>query len=211
MRRRPLLGALLAAAPSAFAQLTPPISFDEAPSGVAAAALTQYVVPGGTSYLLPILFLDDDYLHIEGRYNYEGMQTGSFFIGKNMLSAGGSVHVVATPMFGAVFGPGAGFAPALEITLTTGRFLLAAEGEYVFRYDGNTDDSFFSWSQLTYAVGGGWSAGLTAQRLRPRPEGRNVDAGPILAWRPKYIGGALMAYDPFSADAFYAIGFNIAY
>ncbi len=47
-------------------------------------SVSGYEVPHGESYVSPTFTADRDTLHLEARYNYEGLQTGSFWVGYNL-------------------------------------------------------------------------------------------------------------------------------
>ena len=58
------------------------------PSGAAPASpwefnltVSVYEVPHGESYASPTFTANRDTLHLEARYNYEGLRTGSFWAG----------------------------------------------------------------------------------------------------------------------------------
>ena len=67
----------------------------------------------------------------EARYNYENLETGSFWIGHN-LSFGSKVTLDLTPMIGGVFGQSNGVAPGYLATLSYRRLTLDAQREYLF-------------------------------------------------------------------------------
>src|SRR5690348_6741759 len=92
-----------------------------APSGaplVARVAATgyAYVIPDAPDYLMGMASGDLAWLHVEGRYNYEALHTGSAFGGVN-LGWGQGVRLSVTPMVGGVFGRVDGMAPALRFNL----------------------------------------------------------------------------------------------
>src|SRR5690242_16275182 len=58
-----------------------------------------YIVPNDREYVQPTLRVDRDWLHLEARYNYEDIDTGSVFVGYNM-SFGHDLTLDLTPMIG---------------------------------------------------------------------------------------------------------------
>jgi hypothetical protein len=82
-------------------------------------SVSGYYVPNGQSYASPTFTADHDTLHLEARYNYEGLRTGSLWVGYN-LTVGKKLVLEATPMVGGVFGNVNGVAPGLEFTATRG-------------------------------------------------------------------------------------------
>ena len=74
---------------------TPPESDDKAWSF--AASVYTYHVPDDTDYAQPTLTADHGWLHLEARYNYEALDTGSAWIGYN-FSGGETLAWEFTPM-----------------------------------------------------------------------------------------------------------------
>jgi hypothetical protein len=82
---------------------------------------------------------DRDWLHLEGRYNYEALDTGSAWVGYN-FSGGDMLAWEITPMLGGVFGDTTGVAPGYKGSLGWWKLELYSEGEYV--YDTGSDASY---------------------------------------------------------------------
>jgi hypothetical protein len=111
-------------APTAFSNANPnPWEFSFTSSG--------YIVPGGQSYVNPVLTANRCWPHLEARYNSEAFNTGSLWVGYN-FSKGKKLVLTFTPMVSGVFGNLNGFAPGHVITLTDKRVQLHSQGEYVF-------------------------------------------------------------------------------
>jgi hypothetical protein len=124
-----------------------------------------WVVPEQDNFGMADAWLDVGRLHVEGRYNYEGLRTGSVFVGAN-ASAGDSVTIAATGMMGAVFGDTDGVAPGFRITLTWWKLDLSTEDEIVID-PWNPENSFvYSWSELGLSPWDWLRVGLVAQRMR---------------------------------------------
>jgi hypothetical protein len=140
-----------------------------------------YLVPNDLSYGSPTFAADHDWLHLEGRYNYENQKTGSLWTGYN-FSAGHNLELEATPMFGVVFGNTTGVAPGYELSLTYKRIELSSEGEYVFDTGNSADSFFYSWNELTYSPVEWCHAGLVSQRTRAYQTKLDVQRGVSLGF-----------------------------
>ena len=140
-----------------------------------------YVVPDDLSYASPIFAADHDWLHLEGRYNYENQKTGSLWAGYN-FTAGHALVLEATPMFGVVFGDATGVAPGYELSLIYRRLELSSEGEYVFDTGNHADSFFYSWNELTYSPLNWCHAGLVMQRTKAYQTSFNVQRGVSLGF-----------------------------
>ena len=138
----------------AAAQATPaaPAAVEEPAAGkwsFSAAAYT-YIVPDSREYVQPTVTADRGWLHLEARYNYEGLDTGSAWVGYN-FSGGEKLAWEFTPMVGGVFGDTTGIAPGYKGTLSWWKLELYSEGEYVFDTDDSSENYFYNWSELTLA------------------------------------------------------------
>src|ERR1017187_4226457 len=85
------------------------------------------LVPDGRDYAQPTITADRDWLHLEARYNYEALETGSTWLGYN-FSGGKKLQWEVTPMLGGVFGDLTGVAPGYEGTLNWWKLGLYSEG-----------------------------------------------------------------------------------
>jgi hypothetical protein len=129
------------------------------------ASLFGYFVPDGQDYAQPSFAADRGRLHLEGRYNYEALKTGSAWLGY-AFNAGERLTMALTPMMGGVFGDLHGLAPGYELTLGWSKLELDSQGEYFFDFEDNAEDFFYNWSELSITPTGGWRAGLVVQRTR---------------------------------------------
>src|SRR4030095_12729434 len=105
------------------------------------AAALGYIVPHDRDFVQPTFTADRGRLHLEARYNYEDLETGSAWVGFN-FSLGGEVALEATPMLGGVFGKTDGIAPGYKFSLTYWKLELYSEGEYLIDV-GDSSESFF--------------------------------------------------------------------
>src|SRR6476660_7880416 len=78
-------------------------------------SVSTYLVLHGADYANPMVTADRDWLHLEARYNYESLKTGSVWLGYN-FSFGEKLKVDVTPMIGGVFGNSTGPAPGYTIS-----------------------------------------------------------------------------------------------
>src|SRR5688572_16559039 len=158
-----VVAALLASAPRVRAadQQQPPA----APAVEAEAVVYGYVVPEQDNFAIVDAMVDAGRLHIEGRYNYEGLRTGSIFVGAN-ASAGDKLTIAGTAMLGAVFGDIDGIAPGFRITLTWWKLDLMTEDEVVIDPRDPNGTFFYSWSELGFSPLSWLRVGIVGQRLR---------------------------------------------
>jgi hypothetical protein len=141
-------------------------------------ALTGFVFdpPDESSYFSPIFYADRGALHLEARYNYEDMETGSVFIGRN-FEFGENVTLTAVPMFGVVLGSTEGVAPGGEIEIAWRRLAFYSESEYVFDLEASEDSFLYTWLEATVAPVEWLRFGLVAQRTRAYETDLDVQRG----------------------------------
>ena len=129
------------------------------------ASAYTYILPDSGNYGQPTFTADRGWLHLEGRYNYEALDTGSAWVGFN-FSGGEVLSWEFTPMLGGVFGDVTGVAPGYEGSLSWRKLELYSEGEYVFDTGNSSDSFFYNWSELSYAPVDRFRIGLAIQRTR---------------------------------------------
>ncbi len=143
-----------------------------------------YVVPHGRSYVNPNFAADRQWLHLEARYNYEDLETGSLWVGYN-FSAGHKLVLEATPMIGGVFGNTTGVAPGYEVSLSYKKLELYSQGEYVFDTTDRSGSFFYAWPQLTYSPLDWFNFGLVAQRTKAYHTPLDVQRGLFVGFSHK--------------------------
>jgi hypothetical protein len=159
------------------------------------ATVYGYIVPHGRSYVDPVFTADHTRLHLEARYNYEDLETGSVWAGYN-FRVGHTLLFEATPMLGGVFGNTAGIAPGYEVALTWKRVELSATGEYVFDVRDQTRSFFYSWSELTFLPTGWFHAGLVAQRTKAYHTRLDLQRGFLVGFSWKKVNVTTYIFNP---------------
>jgi hypothetical protein len=135
-----------------------------------------YIVPDEDGYVTPIVTADRGWLHLEARYNYEDLRTGSLWVGYT-FTAGKKLLFSVTPMIGGVFGRSTGIAPGLEASLTYKKIQLSISNEYVFDTRNQSASFYYDWPQLTYSPVDWFHTGLVAQRTKVYHTGLDTQRG----------------------------------
>lgn len=151
-----------------------------------AASVSGYIIPDEDGYASPVFTADHNQLHLEGRYNYEAMHTGSTWIGYN-FNFGKRVEFTVTPMVGGVFGDMTGVAPGYTVSIDWKKIAFWTSGEYVF--DTNTKDGnfFYNWSELSYSIKDWVRAGLVIQRTKAYQTDLDVQRGFLVGVNHKNV------------------------
>jgi hypothetical protein len=140
------------------------------------ASLYGYIVPESKDYVNPNFTVDRGWLHLEARYNYEALETGSLWVGYN-LKTGEKLVFDFTPMLGGVFGDLDGIAPGYNMSLSYKRFSLSSQSEYVFDTADSSGSFFYTWSELTYSPWDWLHAGVVAQRTKAYKSDLDIQRG----------------------------------
>jgi hypothetical protein len=155
---------------------------------------TTYIVPDYQEYVQPTFTADRDWLHLEARYNYENLETGSAWIGYN-FSGGKKLEWEFTPMLGGVFGNTTGIAPGYKGSLSWWKLELYSEGEFVFD-TGNAEGSFFyNWSELSVSPVDWCRFGLVGQRTRAYQSSVDIQRGLLVGLTYKKMGFTTYVFD----------------
>jgi hypothetical protein len=141
-------------------------------------ALTGFVFdpPEDSTYFSPIFYADRGALHLEARYNYEGLDTGSVFVGRT-FETGENVTLTAIPMVGLVAGSTTGIAPGAEIEVAWRKLAIYAESEYVIDLEESDASFLYTWLEATVAPTDWLRFGIVSQRTRAYETGLDIQRG----------------------------------
>jgi hypothetical protein len=154
-----------------------------------------YILSDDQHYVQPTVSVDRGHLHLESRYNYESLDTGSAWLGVN-FSGGKVVEWTVTPMFGAVFGDTTGAAPGLKGSLAWKALEFSAENEYVIDADEGSDSFFYNWSEFTLAPASWWRFGVVTQRTRVYQSDRELQRGLMVGVSVKRADFTAYVFNP---------------
>ena len=173
------------------------------------ASAYTYFVPGGQDYVNPNVTADRGWLHLEARYNYEALETGSAWIGYN-FSVGEKLLFEATLMLGGVFGALDGIAPGYNVSLRYWKLNLSSQGEYVFDTADRSGNFFYTWSELSYSPVDWFRAGLVVQRTKAYQSDLDIERGLLVGFTYKRVDFTTYVFNLGWADptVVLALGFN---
>ena len=161
---------------SAANETAAPANDEEASEWSFSTSATTYVLPDEGNYVQPTFTADRGWLHLEARFNYENLETGSVWAGYN-FSGGEKVEWEITPMVGGVFGETKGIAPGYKASLSWRKLELYSEGEYLFDTESMSDSFFYNWSEVTLSPKEWFRFGLVTQRTRAYASDRTIERG----------------------------------
>jgi hypothetical protein len=147
-----------------------------------------YLAQHERDYANPNFVADYDRLHLEARYNYEALKTGSVWMGYNFprFRIGKDLKVNATAMLGGVFGDSTGVAPGYSIEASYKIIKASTQGEYFFDAGNNSQDFFYSWSEFSASLPKTdcVRAGLVVERTQASGNS-DVRRGPLVGFNHK--------------------------
>jgi hypothetical protein len=172
-------------------------------------AAYTYFVPDSREYVQPTFSADRQALHLEARYNYENLYTGSAWLGYN-LSGGEKMSWDFTPMLGGVFGNTTGIAPGYKGYVSWWKLELSSEGEYVFDVGDSSKSFFYNWSELSLAPVEWFRFGLVAQRTQLYQSDREIQRGVLLGIRYRRIECTAYMFNPDESKPIYVLAFALS-
>jgi hypothetical protein len=150
-------------------------------------------------FTLAVARADRGALHIEARYNYEAIDSGSVFVGWK-FSGGNKLTWELTPILGAVFGQKEGIAPGFEAAIAYGIVDFYTESEYVRDTEVKEDSFTYSWNELGFTPLEWLRFGLVGQRTMVYQSERDIQRGFFtqLMYRKATLG--LYIFNPDDSD-----------
>jgi hypothetical protein len=151
-------------------------------------------------YENPNFTADHDWLHLEARYNYESIKTGSMWLGYN-FSLGEKLALEATPMVGGVFGDITGIAPGYTISISYEPIEFFTQGEYFFDAGISSGNFFYSWSELSCAPARWFKVGIVIDRTKALGSKFEIRRGPFIGLKYKKSDFTIYWLSPSTKDA----------
>jgi len=158
-------------------------------------AAYTYALSDDRHYVQPTVTANRGWLHLEARSNYEGLNTGSAWMGVN-FNGGKTVEWQLTPMFGGVFGDTVGVAPGLKGSLSWRKLDLYGENECVIDSNNREDSFFYNWSELTLAPVDWFRFGMVMQRTRVYQSDREIQRGVLAGFSVKHANFTGYVFNP---------------
>ena len=162
-------------------------------------------------YLCPQVFGTVKKVYLEARYNYEYLNTGSFYAGYGFTfehATRGKFSV--TPFIGGFFGERNGIAPGYNCEYKVGKFVFASEGQYTFDSKDKYQNYYWNWANALYSVHKNIALGTSVQ-LSAFYRGDFIpQISPVLRFQHKWLGIDLYTYNFWEDVPVYAVGLEIA-
>jgi len=174
------------------------------------ASAYTYVLPDDPDYVQPTIAADCGWLHLEGRFNYEDLDTGSAWFGYN-FSVGETLTLEFTPMVGAVFGNTTGIAPGYKGSLGWGMLDLSSETEYVIDTGSSADSFLYTWSELGLTPVEWCRFGLVVQRSKAYKTEFDIQRGVFLGVSYKRVDVTAYVFNPDASRPIIVVGVGVSF
>jgi hypothetical protein len=168
-----------------------------------------YLLPDEDNYGQPTVSLDRDWLHVEGRLNYEDLSTGSVWAGYN-VSVGDAVTFEITPMMGAIFGDTTGLGVGYKGSVAWRSVDVSSETEFVFDTESSADNFLYTWSELGWTPVSWLRTGLAVQRTKVYQTEFDIQRGVFAAVSLRRAEVSAYLFNP-DADPTVVIGVSLAF
>ena len=166
-----------------------------APAWTIDASLWAYIVPENPDFLSLTVIADHDWLHLEGRYNYEAIETASFWVGYD-FRVEKKVSLLFTPMAAGLVGSIDGVAPGYELTLEWWKLEFYSSGEYVIDFDDSSQNFVYNWSQLGIYPLEWLQFGVVIQRTQAWESPRDIQRGLFATVGWERFNAGLYVFNP---------------
>ena len=183
-------------------------------NGFTQGSFQQYYYAGGTnrlSYYAPVLgYHIGGNWYVEGRYNYEEINTGSLYVGKTFEHETLMSYTSITPIIGAVAGTFKGGAIGANVELDYRRLVFSSQSQYTFSIENKTTNFVYSWSDLEYRIKRWLALGVSLQQTNVYSNKGTFEKGVFIMLQYKSVSLPVYLFNPSTNDRYYVVGLNIA-
>jgi hypothetical protein len=183
---------------------------DEAPATRASISAYRYVVPAQEDFTMVVATADLRWFHLEGRYDYEALHTGSLFAGVD-VAWGDRLKLGVTPMLGVAFGALDGLVPALRFTVAWWKLDLYTELELVVDLADPSATFIYDWSELGLSPLSWLRVGVVAQRSRVFESPLAIQRGLLVGARVKLATVTVYELNAGWTDPTYILSLGLAF
>lgn len=174
-------------------------------------SIDQYHVVGNNHEYVPMSmahFKNNKNWYAEGRYNYEDVETLSFYVGKT-FSRNRKLSYALTPLVGGAVGNFNGISTGINIDLDYDRFFFSLQPQYSFSTDKRSDHFFYNWSELAYQPLEWLYAGVSFQHTRLYNTKPAFESGILVAFTFRNVTIPVYAFAPLKSNRYFMLGMTI--
>ena len=145
--------------------------------------------------------------YAEGRYNYEELNTFSFYMGRS-FSKESTFSYSISPIAGIVIGQFNGGSVGANISLGYKNFYLYSQPQYTFAVENSVNNYIYSWTDVTYSPLSWLSVGFSLQHTKPNQSKGFLENGLVLETAFKKFTFPIYIFNPQSKDRSIVLGAN---
>lgn len=145
--------------------------------------------------------------YAEGRYNYEELNTFSFYMGKTYAKEAPFSYSIS-PIAGAVMGGFNGGSLGVNISLAYKNFYLYAQPQYSFSLENSINNFIYSWTDITYSPLNWLSIGVSLQHTKPYKSSGYFENGLVIEAAYKKLTFPVYIFNPQSENRSIVLGAN---
>lgn len=179
------------------------------PKGFAQSSLSlehYYTMGVSGPASMPIAsFQGGEGFYAEGRYNYEALNTFSFYMGRT-FSKESKLSYSISPIAGVVIGDLNGGSVGANVSLGYKNFFLYSQPQYTFSVQGAYDNYIYSWTDLTYSPLDWLSVGISLQHTKGYKTEGFIENGLVIEAAYKKVTFPLYIFSPGSKDRSFVLG-----
>jgi len=158
---------------------------------------------------IPVLhYMNKKGWYTEARYNYEDINTGSIYVGRN-YAGGKKVTYEVTPMAGIVFGNYKGISTATNIELAYKQMFFSGQLQYTINNEQQDNNFFYNWSELGCKLFNKFYGGVSVQQTKLYNSKLTNSVGVLLGFETGKITVPFYLFNPLSKDRNLVMGLII--
>ena len=173
-------------------------------------AMEQYyfVQPKEVNTIIPkINYESPKHWFVEGRYNWEEVQTASFHVGRS-FEFKNIKGLDIKPVAGICFGQLNGGSLGTIIEYATDKFFISSEPQYVFAFNDKARRYLYSWSEASYSLTKMLYTGVALQHTKVIAEKGSVEPGLMAGISINNFEIPVYCFQPFNSARNFVVGVN---
>jgi hypothetical protein len=168
-----------------------------------------YVGAGRPLYMVPVIgYHTTGNWYIEGRYNYETINSASVYFGKTIKKKA-LISYSITPIAGLVAGRFNGGSIGVNAELDYKKFYFSSQSQYTFSIENKATNFTYSWSDLTYRLKTWVSAGVSLQQTNLYKATGTFEKGILIKAEYKFFSFPLYIFNPLTNNRYFVLGLDI--
>jgi len=174
-------------------------------------SIEQYHVVGNKSGYVPISiahFQNNKKWYAEGRYNYEELETFSFYVGKTFSKKNNFSYTV-TPLLGGAIGNFNGVSTGMNIDLDYKDFFFSLQSQYSFSTDQRADNFLYNWSEIAYQPLQWIYGGISFQQTRLYKTETTLESGILVGFVFRNVTIPIYTFAPFNKNRYFMVGLSV--